>query len=121
MESEPAPTPRARNISIGSGSAAEPMDELFAKVQEVFAAYASARRQVRDPLAAPRPSFGGRAAVTALSALQRDIPESVMRAVDDQQVSLCNLLREELLGRGQELGLAALNAELAEQAQEHLP
>ncbi len=112
---EPAPR-RAAGVSSGSlDNAAEPIDELFAKVQEVFAAYSAARRQVRDANAAPRPHFGGRAAVNVLTALQRAIPSSVMRAVDDQQVSLCNLLRQELLGRGQQMGLAAPNAEIVEQ------
>jgi len=113
---EQAPQRRAAGVTSGSMEAnAEPIDDLFIKIQEVFGAYVSARRQVANPNAAPRPSFGGRGALTALSAMQQAIPDRVMRAVDDQQISLCTLLREELLGQGQRMGLAAPNSEIVEQ------
>jgi hypothetical protein len=118
IQEPPQAIRRAAGISSGQLEApVEPIDDLFAAVQEIFAAYLSAQRQTSaaNPGAAPRPSLGGRGALTALSVLQHEIPSSVMRAVDDPQLSLCTLLKNELLGKAERMGLSPPNSQMVEQ------
>jgi hypothetical protein len=115
-----------RHPGVSSGSleaAPEPIDDLFVAVQEIFAAYLSAQRQTtprESAGAAARPTLGGRGALTALSMLQRNMPDSVMRAVDNPQLSLGNLLKHEVMGHATSMGLAPPNSQMADQDEQAL-
>jgi hypothetical protein len=115
-----------RRAGVTSGSleaAPEPIDDLFVAVQEIFAAYLSAQRQTTPREAAgavARPVLGARGALTALSMLQRNVPDSVMRAVDNPQLSLGNLLKHELMGHATSMGLAPPNSQMADQDEQAL-
>jgi hypothetical protein len=101
----------------------EAVDDLFTAVQEIFSAYIAAQRQsgsALGPGGLPRPCLGGRGALTSLSSLQRDIPASVLRAVDDPQLSLCTLLKQELLSKATAMGVAEPDSQLAEQDEQAL-
>jgi hypothetical protein len=115
---------RRPGVTSGTLEAApEPIDDLFVAVQEIFAAYLSAQRQT-TPREAPgtvtRPILGARGALTALSMLQRNVPDSVMRAVDNPQLSLGNLLKHELMGHATSMGLAPPNSQMADQDEQAL-
>jgi hypothetical protein len=121
---EQVPQRRAAGVTSASTEIPpEAVDDLFTAVQEIFSAYLASTRQsgsALGPGGLPRPSLGGRSALTSLSNLQRNIPDSVMRAVDDPQLSLCTLLKQELLSKATALGMAEPDSQLAEQDEQAL-
>jgi hypothetical protein len=114
--------PRRAGVSSGSmENMQEPVDDLFAAVQEIFSSYLSTQRgHAAAAGATQRPSLGARSALTALSMMQREVPASVMRAVDDPKASLCSLLKQELLGKAMSMGMAESNTQLIEQDEQAL-
>ena len=119
-----APPQRRPGVSSGSLEPTnEPVDDLFVAVQEIFSAYFAAQREAaaaRAGSSAPRPVLGGHGALNALSLLQRNMPASVMRAVDDPQLSLSVLLKQELMGRAMQMGLAPRDAQMQEDDEQAL-
>jgi hypothetical protein len=118
------PNQRRPGVSSGSlESTNEPVDDLFVAVQEIFSAYLASQRSeaaATAPGGLARPVLAARGALTALSLLQREVPASVMRVVDDPQLSLSSLLKKELMGRATQLGLSPPDAQMTEQDEQAL-
>lgn len=134
----PSQTPRTVGRSAGSGITGggsehppETIDSIFASVRDLCQAVLEAQRMAAaglrpgEPAARvtplpPRPTLGERHALSALQSLQGNPPESLLRAVDDPQVSLSQLLKEELLKQAERMQLGEPGAGLVEQDEQAL-
>lgn len=116
----------SRSPGISSGGAEHPVesiDAIFASVRDLCQAAIEAQRMASrgtGSQGAPRVTLGGRHALSALHSIQSTPPESLLRAIDDPQVSLSTLLKRELLNQAEHLRLAEPGSGLVEQDEQAL-
>ncbi|MCK7595292.1 DUF1631 family protein [Pseudomarimonas salicorniae] len=125
---------RQLGAGISSGGSEHPpetIDSIFASVRDLCQAVLEAQRMASGAAAgrgqsadaapsAPRVTLGERHALSALQSLQNNIPESLLRAVDDPHVSLSSLLKQELLKQAERMQLSEPGAGLVEQDEQAL-
>lgn len=125
------PSGRQLGSGISSGGSEHPpetMDSIFASVRDLCQAVLEAQRMAsasasgKHPGAsqAPRVTLGESHALSALQSLQKNLPDSLLRAVDDPHVSLSSLLKQELLKQAESMQLAEPGAGLVEQDEQAL-
>lgn len=124
---------RALGGGISSGGSEHPpetIDSIFASVRDLCQAVLEAQRMASgaaagrgNPGAAPsgpRVTLGERHALSALQSLQNNLPDALLRAVDDPHVSLSSLLKQELLKQAERMQLTEPGAGLVEQDEQAL-
>ena len=115
-----APTRAPGITQSGSQHPAESVDDIFVAVRDLFQAYLAAQRSHGGGLATAHSCLAVPQALSALSVVQRKTPPSLLRAVDDPQLSLAVLLKQELLQAAERMHLAEPGAGLVEQDEQAL-
>ena len=121
---------RERSYSAVSGSGAqhpvESVDSIFSSVRELCEAVLAAKRSAQKDgpeggqPSAPRTYLPEQHALSALRSLQNELPTALLNSIDDPQLSLSTLLKQELLNQAERLKLSEPGAELAAQDEQAL-